>query len=131
MKKLKYSFLVSITIASFACAIFSCFSAFSLDGNIEIRLIQYISATGALNETSLAYIQQIVPRYTISFTIMFVLMLAIFLFSVIVLALSLKREQPIQEWLSAHKQKQAKRAEEHKTSRIAKLEKELEELKDK
>ena len=40
-----------------------------------------------------------------------------------------KKECPVQEWLSAHKQKQAQRAEEHEISRIAKLEKELQNLK--
>lgn len=130
MKKLKYVFLITITALSFACVVFSSYRAFTVDGNIEIRLVQYIGAMyGGINETSLEYIQSIVPDYTIGFTVVFVLTLVIFIFAVIMLVLSLKKERTIQEWVSARKENKAKHEETRKAQRIAALEKELNELK--
>lgn len=129
MKKLKYTFLISITTISFICAIISCYGAFSLDKNIEIRLVQYFAAVGALNEASLKYIQQILPHYTTTFAIIFALMLTAFLFSIILLILSLKKERPVQEWINARKLTKEQKAKERKAERISELEKELNELK--
>ena len=129
MKKFKYAFLISVTTISFICAIISCYGAFSLDKNVEIRLVQYFAAIGALNEASLKYIQQILPNYTTVFAIIFALMLVAFLFSIIVLILSLKKERPVQEWLNAHRATKEQKAKERKAERISELEKELNELK--
>lgn len=130
MKKLKYIFLIAIILLSFVCVVFSSYRAFTVDGNIEIRLVQYIGAMyGGINETSLEYIQSIVPDYTVGFSIVFALTLVIFIFSVIMLVVSLKKERPIQDWLSAHQENKAQRKAARKTQRIAELEKELNELK--
>lgn len=129
MKKFKYTFLIIATIVSLALTILSFYMAFFSSVHSEILLIQYFGAYTTMSETSITIIRNSISQYTISFTVVFVVMLIIFVLSTVYLALSLKKEISYQDWKSIRKRAKANHAAARKAKRIAELEQELKTLK--
>lgn len=129
MKKIKYIALFTTSILSFVSIILTFYYAFFAKSDSVMRIYQFMAALIETNEEVMAFIENSIPQYTMCFIILFVFSIIIFVIALTALILTLKKEQPIKEWIENRKAIMSQCKTEKNQKRIRKLQSKLESLK--